>query len=159
MIEWQGIEFWPPKARRFGEEFLFWQPTVPGVAPARYVVASVLPSSISPALTRTTTAWARLTPPLIDEETAKTRLVAALCLVEAGNSYLSSGFWGPSKADARAAILGALSGRRVAKSKAGFNAFRDALYAAVKPEGASENATENDFSRRVAAILREVDGE
>lgn len=60
-IDWQSMEFWPPKKRRPGEEFLFYQPaTSVGnriALRARTVVDNAAPYP------RETTWWARINPP------------------------------------------------------------------------------------------------
>lgn len=66
----------------------------------------------------------------------------------------TAAWWGPRFVEGRAAVLGDLTGAKVPKSKAGFNAFRTALYVAVGLDGSegSPAALEKEFARRAAEV-------
>jgi hypothetical protein len=103
---------------------------------------------------RTPIRFARIDPPKSDAEENRDRVVAALRMLN-GGYFLDSFFWGPRHEEARVAILSALTGAKVSRSRAGFNAFRAALYAALGVDSfeGTPNARENEFSRRATAIL------
>lgn len=150
-IDWRPMTEWPPKNRHHSDQFLFWQPAA---ASSRVVLSARAVVESHPPGPRATTRWARIDPPRPDEEVARERVVAALKLLGSA-TYLSSSWWGPRHEAARAAVLEALTGAKVPKSRAGFNAFRDALYAALGVDSfeGTPNAKENEFARRAAAFL------
>lgn len=150
MIDWRPMTEWPPKRRAGGEEFLFWQPAT---ATGRTVLSARAVVDQSPPGPRQTVRWARIDPPRSDAEVNRERLVGTLALLD-GQYFLENFFWGPRQLATRQAILTALTGAKVPKSKAGFNAFREALYAAVGMNGFSgtPNQKVNEFARRAAEI-------
>lgn len=151
-IDWKPIEtFKQPKRRR---DFLFWQPATT-ISGGRIALEARPIVDWGPPLSRAATHWAEIEPPPSAEEARRARLLAALREIGVGNLYLENFFWGPRKAAARARVLSTLTGEKVPQAKAGFNAFRAALYVAVGVGGFSgtANAWENEFARRAAAIL------
>lgn len=158
MTDWQQMAFWPPKKKANGEEFLFWQPWL---ANGRIVLeARAVISTCPPGGPRETTAWARIDPPKFDDAVARERLIAALRKMD-DCFYLQTQWWGPRLADERAEVLSLLKGSTVPMSRAGFSAFREALYEAVggvvsAERALSPNAVENAFAKEAARIVREA---
>ena len=158
-IEWQMMEFWPPKKRAPGEEFLFWQPEVI-IAPTRPTLRARSVVDSAPPGSRETVAWARINPPPTSEDAAKARLLAALRLLE-GRYYLANFLAGPAKAAERAAILTALAGAPVPKSRAGLTALKAALYAAVDVASKAgrdftDNKAANVFAQEVTRLIEKA---
>lgn len=153
MIDWRPMTEWPPKKRHHSDQFLFWYPAT---ANGRIALSAWAVAGNAPTGGRTPIRWAKIDPPKSDDEAAKDRLLAALRTMK-GNLFLES-FWGPRHEDARAAILSALTGAKVPKSKAGFTAFREALYGAfgVEPAFGTPVAREAEFARRAALLLPEA---
>lgn len=156
-IDWQPLSTWPPKKRSPGEEFIFWQPAISTSGgriqlPARATVSNGFPSG-----NRETSAWARIDPPPSAEDAARARLLAALALLE-GHFYVDH--YLPGRSELRAAILTALEGRKVPKSKATLTATREALYAAVwvLPGSGTANARENAFAEKASTLVRAYGG-
>ena len=105
---------------------------------------------------RTPIRFAKIDPPKSDAEENRDRVRAALSLL-GGRFYIETSFWGPRHEDYRVKVLSALTGAKVPKSRAGFNAFRAALYAALGVDSfeGTPNARENEFARRADAFLAE----
>lgn len=148
-IDWRPMTEWPPKKRHHSDQFVFWYPAS---ANGRIVLGAQ--AHIGPMGGRTPIKWAKIDPPRSDDTVAKDRLLAALGKMN-GRYYLENFYWGPRHEDARAEFLAALTGAKVSKSKAGFNAFRAAFYAAVGVDSFSGTPHEvgNEFARRAAAIV------
>ena len=72
-----------------------------------------------------------------------------------GGSFYIGRMFGPRMADARAAVLSALTGERVPKSRAGWNVFRDAMNVAFSVPSAHVAGMDDSLSilaREVASV-------